>query len=161
MNWFTFDIIAQNGDEVGNWMQLLIFVIIIIVSGIASLVKQKAEQPKKTQTQPKGATAARAAHPQRRTLEDRVRLAAERMQGQIPKAQKVRAVSPVLQTQKQEPKLVPFMDRPVAEAAKPQKEATIHDKLGLSDIESLKKAILYYEILGPPVAFRERTGLMG
>lgn len=160
MSLFTFDIIAQNGDEVGNWMQLLIFVIIIIVSGIASLVKQKAEQPKKTQTQPKGPTAARAAYPQRRTLEDRVRLAAERMQGQIPKAQKAK-VGPVLPSIKQEPKLVPFMDRPVAEAAKSQKESAVHDKLGLSDIESLKKAILYYEILGPPVAFRERTGLMG
>jgi len=158
--YFTNSILAARDDD-GGWVQLLVFLVIIIFSAISSLVKSRANKQKQSRpTLPRPRTQPPRPHRRPQPAAQRLHLGAH---GHIPPPAPKPTPHPV----------PPHIGRPVVtepapeiqpqvelitpkEAPKqrePQKATPILAEL--EEADKLRRAIIYYEILGRPVSLRQ------
>lgn len=147
-------VLARNGDD-AEWMQLLVFIVLAVVYGLGSILKARTS---KTELEEEKDV-------------DISREKQQRLQGRL---QRLKAVLPQLVEQEQpqrqpvQPRLeeaaeiIPMpletiKERPIELLGETkQLEAIFEPVLNLDKPDELKRAILYCEILGKPVALREQ-----
>jgi cell division protein FtsN len=155
----------RNSDD-GGWIQLVVFLVIAVFYGLGNIVKSKAEkrqieeqsrqkrpgQPRKPQLAYQPAQAAQEARPvSRRPQTGPTRRRPVKSSEQLPPIPTTldnlaeSAVKPLKRIK--QAKLGSYEETP-------RHEPAMRDLINLEDSEALKKAILHYEILGPPVGMR-------
>jgi hypothetical protein len=157
---------ARRGDD-GDWMELLIFIIIAVVYALGGIIKKtrdskidlgedKAEKKKpsvrkqRPQFEPKRAKAAEKPsffHEVSFKLKKPPKVIAE---PKAPQVSESTPVEPVFKVNMKE--LDVDKAAPVIEKQKP--EVVVDSLLHLDDPDELRRAILHYEVLGKPVALR-------
>lgn len=145
---FSEQFIAKN-DNGGGWMQLLVFIVLgvfWVVGGILKAKSQKVEKEEEEGEEPPQPTTEGPRRPQRRTYRSIIQeMRGGKVVSQLPKKIKI-----------QPPQTSPDRERKPISA--PLKVAKAEDSgEALFDFEmpqDWRKAILYYEILGKPLALR-------
>lgn len=165
----------NNGAE---WMQILVIVVVAVIYALGSILKAKANKAKQEEKQLAGKPARKPPEATRRLQPRRPAGPAPsreyRPQVQPPRrkvarpqpavefpAKKEEAILPPTLEPLAEPKLPPSVlpkelrDKQLAVFAETaQPEAAIEPLLAYADTDELKRAILYYEILGKPLSLR-------
>lgn len=156
-------ILAARGRDTDNrgWTQLLIFLVMAVfwlIGGIAKARANKVKESDFSEEQPKEPTS--TSRPPQRQPQLKIR----RLDKLMPTAQAEptypKIVAQQLTAQKQPPKpaLKPKIpSQLVAKKTTPAEPAAI-PLLDFKDVDQLKKAILYREILGKPLALRQEAG---
>jgi hypothetical protein len=157
----------RNSDDRG-WIQLLVFLVIAVFYGLGSILKSKGEkrqiedeskqrrpgQPRKPYLAYQPAQAAQETQPRPRRPET-----GRYSPTRGPAKSSEQLPIPTTLGNLAEPVVRPF--KPIKQAKLGSYEETprhgpaMVDLLNLEDSEALKKAILHYEILGPPVGMRQ------
>jgi hypothetical protein len=164
MSNFIFQILAANNDEPG-WAQILIFIIVAAFYAISSLLKARSaavEEKKRRQVQsgqPRPAVGQAKPKPRSRRQMEEFDLQAlwKAFEKPAPKAPVKTHLKPDFQRPAPpvEPPSQPeaIMEKQIAA---PSAEPLMTERLiYFSDPADLRKAIIYQEILGQPVALRE------
>ncbi len=148
---------ARNSDEDGGWVQLLVFLIVIVFSAVSGLVKSRAsKQQRKRPTLP---GARPRPQPQAQAQQPYVRVPAIPAPAPrptpTPQPLRPQMRRPVVQESAPEikPQVEVMMPSPAPKPAEPEKVVPILPEL--DEAETLRRAIIYYEILGKPVSLRQ------
>jgi hypothetical protein len=156
----------RNSDDGGGWIQLLVFLFIVVFYGLGSILKSKGE---KRQIEEQS----RQKRPGPPPKPHRAYQPAQGVQETQPRPRRPQTgrYSPTRRPAKsseQIPTALGNLAEPVVKPIKPTKQVKLgsyeetprlrtaaRDLFNLEDNEALKKAILHYEILGPPVGMRQ------
>ena len=155
-------ILAFSDGEDTGWTQLLVFVVVAVLYGLANIVKSRAQKagrlkeeeeekegfklPKTTEKAPAG------------TAEKKPYLKAKAPQ---PIVSYVSHKQPLPIVASEELVVKPLIEKEVeivSETILPEAESTKESLVDLDDPAELRKAILHYEILSKPLSLREESG---
>jgi hypothetical protein len=145
---------ARNSDDERGWVQLLVFLIVIMFSAISGLVKSRAN--KQRQKGPIGPRPRPQPRPQPQAQLQQPYVRVRPMPAPTPRPQPIRPQirRPVVpeSAPEVEPQVELMMPSPAPKPAEPQKVMPILPEL--DEAETLRRAIIYYEVLGKPVSLR-------
>ncbi|MCK4752410.1 MAG: hypothetical protein KAS75_03115 [Planctomycetes bacterium] len=130
---------ARNGDGNGaDWMNILVLVVLAAFYGLGGILKAKANKLEDEQQPEQPEPAHKPPHPQRRKI-NRHKPSVRKIAPQAEPADRLLTL--------EVPELTPI---------KETEQQTVAETLfDFDDADGLKRAILYYEILGKPLSLRD------
>ena len=140
---------ARNSDDESGWIQLLVFIIVAVIYAIGGILKARSNKQKQQKAAPRPQPRPRLRpQPQVPHIRPRPHIAAPAPKPPMPRAQP--APSMALQI---EPQMEAHVPTSPPKRTEPDKLLSLVPEL--DEPETLKRAILYYEILGRPLSLRQ------
>lgn len=166
MNSFLLQIIlaARRYDEDAGWMQLLVFVIMAVFWALGSIIKAKKSKKTEFEEEEEQPEEAFTGHKQQMSRQAKFQQKKAAQPGPAAKSDfaKVEKIPLSVSLKDYKQSLTKSLtetekktERPDISSERPQPPAGIDFAPNLEDPENLKRAVVYYEVLGKPLALRD------